>query len=256
MTMIHTAPKILLLWLCVALPVRADIDATVQIVVLGEVHDNPDAHIGQARVVQDLKPTAVVFEMLSYADAQKINADRSIAPDLWANLPWPDYDLYRPVFEALGDATIIGTAVPRSTIQEVYDIGADAAFGATSAQFGLDRELAQAEQAAREALQFKAHCEAMPLDLMPGMVEVQRFRDASFAKAALEALDLYGAPVALIVGNGHARTDWGVPAMIGHARPDLRVHAIAFAEASGDYPVDDLRVVPEAERSDPCAAFN
>ena len=63
-------------------------------------------------------------------------------------------------------------------------------------------------------LQFEAHCEAMPLDLMGGMVDVQRYRAAKFAAAALRALEPFCPRVAAIGGYGHARTDLCVPAAI------------------------------------------
>ena len=36
-----------------------------EIVVLGEIHDNPDHHLNQARAVAALDPAALVFEMLT-----------------------------------------------------------------------------------------------------------------------------------------------------------------------------------------------
>jgi uncharacterized iron-regulated protein len=63
--------------------------------------------------------------------------------------------------------------------------------------------------------------------------------------------------VAVITGNGHARRDWGVPALLRVARPDLRVIAVGQFEAVPEEPVpfDHWRVTAPAEREDPCAAF-
>ncbi|MEX1234821.1 MAG: ChaN family lipoprotein [Roseovarius sp.] len=238
---------------CLAMPALAQPDA--DIVVLGEVHDNADAHLGQAAMLDALQPTAVVFEMLSPEDARRIDAERHLAEVIWDAGNWPDYALYAPIFDASGSARIIGAAAPRESVRSVYGDGPATLFGPDAARFGLDQPLPDDQQTAREALQFAAHCEAMPLEMMPGMVDVQRYRDAVFARAALEALETYGPPVAVIAGNGHARTDWGVPAMIAKAAPGVTTHAIAFTEEQTDIPYDETRVVPPAERDDPCSAL-
>jgi len=86
----------------------------VDVIILGEVHDNPDAHIRQAEFLREIVPTAVVFEMLSPAAAAAANqVDRTdlfaiAEATAWSESGWPDFELYAPVFEALGDAHIVG----------------------------------------------------------------------------------------------------------------------------------------------------
>jgi len=238
------------LLLCLAAPALADTRANI--VILGEVHDNADAHLGQADAIRGLRPTAVVFEMLTAEDGAKADADREAIAQIWENASWPDYAIYAPIFDALGNARIVGAAAPRATVRAVYSDGAAALFGPDAARFGLDAALPDDQQKAREQMQFDAHCEAMPLEMMGGMVDVQRYRDAVFARAALEALERFGPPVAVIVGNGHARTDWGIPAMIARAAPDVTTSSIGFVEGSTDMPFDETRTVPPAKRDDPC----
>ncbi|KRS12387.1 hypothetical protein XM53_12220 [Roseovarius atlanticus] len=238
---------------CLAAPALAQ--APAEIVILGEVHDNPDAHLGQAAKIAEIQPTAVVFEMLTAKEAARVDADRSLAEDAWTASGWTDFDLYAPIFDALGDARIIGAAAPRDSVRTVYTDGAATVFGPDAPRFGLDTPLPDDQQALREDMQFAAHCEAMPRDMMAGMVAVQRYRDAVFARAALDALDTHGAPVVVIAGNGHARTDWGIPAKIARAAPDVTTHAIGFVEAETDTPFDETRTVPPARRDDPCASL-
>lgn len=241
------------LFLTLALPAMAD--PAAEIVILGEVHDNPDAHLGQADALRELRPTAVVFEMLTAKEAARADADRNQIAAAWDASGWRDSPIYAPIFDALGEARIVGAAAPRKAVRSVYSEGAAALFGADAARFGLDADLPEEQQKLRMQLQFEAHCEVMPLERMAGMVAVQRYRDAVFARAALEALEIYGPPVAVIAGNGHARKDWGVPAVIAKAAPEVTTHAIGFVEDDTGMPFDDIRIVPPAERDDPCATL-
>jgi uncharacterized iron-regulated protein len=240
--------------LCLALPAGAD--PGPEIVILGEVHDNPQAHIKQAAALEALRPTAVVFEMLTAEEAAKADADRSQIAQAWEASGWQKFDIYAPIFDALGRARIIGAAAPRDAVQRVYRDGAAAIFGLEARRFGLDQLLPEAQLAARIDLQFAAHCEAMPREMMGGMVAVQRYRDATFARAALAALETYGPPVAVITGNGHARTDWGIPALIAQAAPEVTTHAIGFVEAETDTPFDETHVIAPTPRENPCNALN
>ena len=233
-----------------ALPAMAD--TPPDIVVLGEVHDNTDAHLGQASAISDLRPTAVVFEMLTDTEAARADADRSQIAAAWEASGWRDFPIYAPIFAALGDARIVGAAAPREAVRSVYSEGAATLFGADAARFGLTEPLPDDQQQTRMQMQFEAHCGAMPIEAMAGMVAVQRYRDAVMARAALAALKTYGPPVAVIAGNGHARTDWGVPAAIEKAAPEVTTRAIGFVEADTGTPFDEIRLVPPADRDDPC----
>ncbi len=242
---------------------RLDALPPAPIVVLGEVHDNPVHHANQALAVEAMSPAALVFEMLTPVQAEAAAADlRDDADALaaalgWAESGWPDFAMYYPIFAAAPDAAVYGAALPRDAVRRAATDGAAALFGPDARVFGIDAALPAAELAARTAEQGQAHCDAIPVDQLPGMVESQRLRDAAFARTALEALDATGGPVAVITGNGHARTDRGVPAMIAAARPDLEVLAIGQLEAlPEETPPFDLWVVTEpVDREDPCAAF-
>lgn len=236
----------------------------VDIVILGEVHDNAVHHLNQASALRSLAPAAVVFEMLTPEQAAIVQARDRVGAALgaaldWETSGWPSFALYQPVFEAVGKARIYGMAVPRDQLWAALEDGPAAAFGPDAARFDLDRPLASDEQAARETMQADAHCDALPPDMLPGMVAAQRFRDAAFADTALTALAETGGPVAVITGSGHARTDWGIPAALRRAAPDLRVLSIGQLEDQGTVPSDppfDLWLVTEpAERPDPCAGL-
>lgn len=245
--------RLAVLFLTFALPATAQ--PVADIVILGEVHDNADAHQGQAAALRELRPTAVVFEMLAAEHAARADADRSLIADAWEDSGWRDFPIYAPIFDAMGPARIIGAAAPRERVRAVYTDGPAALFGPDAPRFGLDQPLPEDQQQARLQLQFDAHCAAMPMEMMAGMVAVQRYRDAVFARAALDALATYGAPVVLVAGNGHARIDWGVPAKIAQAAPDVTTHSIGFVEGAPDMPFNEVRIVPPAAREDPCASL-
>jgi len=186
------------------------------IVLLGEVHDNPVHHAAQAAAVAAIAPRALVFEMMSPEQAGTANAlPRTDAEALeaalsWTESGWPPFALYHPILVAAPEARIYGAAVPAADLALARAEGAAAAWGVGARAAGLG-PLPPAEQAAREADQAEAHCGALPQSLLPGMVAAQRLRDARFARTALAALAETGGPVVVITGNGHARTDRGIP---------------------------------------------
>jgi hypothetical protein len=165
--------------------------------------------------------------------------------------------MYAPLFGFGAEVPIYGAGIGRDAAQAAFADGAAAAFSGDSARFGLTDALPEDEQAAREAEQMTAHCDALPPEILPGFVEAQRLRDAALAEAALAALEAHGPPVAIITGNGHARRDWGVPAVLQVAAPDVTVMALGQFEAVPDGPVPfDLWAVSDpVDRPDPCAAF-
>lgn len=237
---------------------QAALDA--QIVVLGEQHDNPAHHVRQAQWVAALAPAALVFEMLTPAQgaraAQGWSDQQSLDALLgWSQTDWPSFDMYYPIFAAAPEAVIYGAGVPRAELRA--QLARPLAVHPLAAPFGLDLAPDPQEQAAREALQARAHCDALPEEMLPVMVDAQRLRDAALADASLRALRATGGPVVVITGNGHARTDWGMPALLAHAAPDVAVFALAQGEEGGSVEGGFALTLdaPAPARGDPCAAF-
>lgn len=264
--MMRAAAVLLAVWLAVwaglAGPAAAQDLPAADIYVLGEVHDNPAHHAVQARLAAAIGPAALVFEMLDpgQADAAqgvpRHDAKALGAALAWDGSGWPDFAMYHPIFAAAPDARLYGAALDRATLALAREDGAAAAFGTAAEAYGLG-PLDPSDRAAREADQAAAHCDMLPAALLPGMVEVQRLRDAHFARVAVAAHDETGGPVVVIAGNGHARTDIGIPAHLAAARPDLRVVALGQFEdaAEPDAPYDVTAVSPAIPRDDPCDAF-
>jgi len=243
-----------------------------RIVVLGEVHDNPVHHARQARLVGQLHPQGIAFEMVPGASEEGIQvflaqggARGKIGPAIgWGRMGWPDWNLYAPIFEAAPGAYIAGGGVARSELRLAIEGSAAAAYGAGADDLGLDRPLDPAVRVELEDEMIAAHCDQLPRWAAGGMVEAQRLRDARFANAAWRALKQGGGRAVLITGNGHARTDRGVPAYLRLAAPQVAVLSVGMIElepgadpatAARGQPFDYVWFSRPAKRPDPCAGF-
>jgi uncharacterized iron-regulated protein len=235
----------------------------VDVIILGEVHDNPEHHVFQTAVMEAVGPSSVVFEMVTSDAAALVTPDladdaEALAEALeWEASGWPDFAMYFPLFQQAAGSAVYGALVPREEARGAFSEGAAAVFRGDAARYALTEPLDPDEQAAREQEQQEAHCNALPEDILPGFVEAQRLRDAALADAALTALETHGAPVVIVTGNGHARTDWGVPALLAVAAPDVTVFALGQFEAEpvSQVPFDAWTVADPVDRPDPCAAF-
>jgi uncharacterized iron-regulated protein len=232
------------------------------VVILGEVHDNPSHHAEQARLVGLLKPRALVFEMLTEDQATRVTAqNRQVQATLmsvleWDQGGWPDFAYYFPIISAAPQSRIYGANLTRGEVKLVLESGVSGYFGSDAPRYGLDKPLSDAQQAQREAFQRAAHCQAMPENMLGIMVDLQRLRDALLARAVVTAMAQTGGPVVVITGNGHARRDQGLAVYLQHAQPDLTVYALGQSEdgqIEGDF--DAVLDHSAVERPDPCLAF-
>lgn len=249
--------------LTVAALVWGSLALAQDVVVIGEVHDNPAHHDFQAGKVAALSPAAIVFEMITAQQAEIITDEMRAEPEKlakalnWAESGWPDFEMYAPIFAAAPEARIYGALVPGPGNPVLMTPALEQQLERLSQLYGLNRPLPPEMQKAREALQMEAHCNALPETVLPAMVDVQRLRDASLAEAARRAMHETGGPVAVITGNGHARPDWGMPALLREKAPELEV--VAIGQTEDDQPLDgwfdQVISAPAADRPDPCLAF-
>ncbi len=246
-------------------------------VVLGERHDQPDHHRLQAKLVRALgqagKKPALAFEMLDVSQQPKVDAAPKDADALslavdWAKSGWPEWALYRPVFAAGLEAgmPVVAANLPRPQVRELVMRGPEALPAELRARLALDTPLPEdVEQAMREE-QDQAHCGHLPKEMLGPMVQAQRARDAHLADRMLEGATDGG--TVLITGNGHARTDRGVPAHLARRAPGQPVLSVGLLEVSaeaqkpGDYaasysasalPFDYVWFTPAVPQEDPCA---
>lgn len=234
------------------------------IVVLGEIHDNPTHHANQAEIVRALRPAALVFEMIPQQSEETVNelrangaSEAAVADALdWGESGWPDFNYYWPILQAAPHAQIFGAGQPRADVSRASVEGAAGVFGPDAATYGLDIPLPPEEEKAREAAMAEAHCGLLPSSTLPGMVEAQRFRDAGLADAAIWARTMTGGgQVVVITGSGHADKTRGMPALVATAAPDLKLVSLGQFEAAPETTsqYDGILLAPAPARADPCA---
>ena len=268
-------------------PVRA------RLLVLGEVHDNPAHHALRAALVEVLsvsrgdrapfaaKP-ALVFEHIRadqqpdldrFAEFDRTARRLGTTGDLlrmldWDKSGWPDKAMFEPLFAAALRARlpIVPGDPPRETVRRVAREGLAALDAAEIARLGLSRPFDEGLQDALLTDLEASHCGLMPKSRFTKLAEAQRYRDAFQAAALVVAGQQHGAAI-LFAGNGHARTDRGVPYYVRQLAPAANIVSIQLVEVedgrtetdyyvprgSGGMPaVDFIILTPRAPRADPC----
>jgi uncharacterized iron-regulated protein len=258
------------------------------VLLLGEVHDNPVHHKIRAWLIENRPPRgpswgAFVFEHIrtdqqsaldqfkALGDAGKGTADDLLRLLEWDKSGWPPAEIYRPLFDAVvaGRLPIYPGDPPRDRVRAVARGGLAALATEERSRLKLDSALPAplAEAVGREIAD--SHCGALPPQAIGAMATAQRYRDAHLADALLAAAARHGSAV-LIAGNGHVRSDRGVPWHIRQRAPEARVMTVVLAEVEdgetdpaaylprdpdGKPAVDLVIFTPRAERGDPCQDF-
>lgn len=251
-----------------AAAVDAAIAARADVLILGETHDDPAHHLAQAAAIRHLmaaglRPT-VVFEMVPEDLQAELDALSALGlPAIgevdtrlrWSERGWGDVALYRPVFEAALEAGLPMRAgdLTRDRIRGLAREGEASLASDEAIRIGLEVPLEpDAEQRLRDLL-VASHCGMMSADDVGPRVVIQRARDGAMADAVRQAAA--NGPVVLITGLGHARRDWGVPAVLARTAPDLVVRSVAL-KADGAHPEGGFDHViatgPSPEHEHPC----
>jgi uncharacterized iron-regulated protein len=249
--------------------------AAAPYVMLGEIHPNPDHHLLQAEVLQHMidsgRKPALVFEMvtraqqpvLDHAMANPSAGTDSIAERLeWADSGWPDFAMYRPLFEiALRHQLPLRAGnLEKGTIRRLGGREGASLTDAERAALGLDEPMPDAAATALLDVIRTSHCNMLTDTVLPMMRDIQRARDFVMADAMMNAANADGA--VLICGAGHARLDWGAGLLVDRAAPGKLV-SVGFAETADGLTVEDVdtsahhftMLTPRADITDHCEAF-
>ena len=257
---------LLLTFACAAPPLEHRLTGDA-IVLLGEVHDNPEHHRLRLTLLRRALEAgwrpALALEQLDrerQADVERARRERprdaQHVIEAAGGTGWR-WDFYRP-FVALAleyELPLVAANLSRADAKAIAQGGLGTAFDADArARLGLEREVPADLQAAQERAVHAGHCFALPPEAWPGLARAQLARDAVMA----DALRAHGPRgVVLLAGNGHVRRDLGVPRWLP-AADQPRVFAVGYLE-EGDAPppgaFDAVVTTERVERPDPCEAF-
>jgi uncharacterized iron-regulated protein len=259
---------------------EADLDASareiaarargVDVVYLGELHDNPQHHAIQARIVEallaaGLRP-ALAWEMVPEtrqaaleaavrSDAGPAEVDRQLA---WRSQGWPDFAMYWPVFELARKhgLPVVGTDLDPAINRRVGREGLGAAGeDAPRLRSALPDDLARDKGIARRLR--AAHCDQISEERATRMLDSWYARNVVMARRVASGL-AQGRPVVVIMGRGHG-SPGGVPEQLAAIRPGTRQLMVGLYEGEVDEltsPLADVVwVTPGRPRPDPCLSF-
>lgn len=253
--------------------------ADADYLLLGEVHDNPKHHQLQAWLIAGFagapQSVTVGFEQINSDQAAPLaqylldnpgNASDLGAAIAWSESGWPAWSLYEPVFQQVVDrgwqpvplmfASARNKAILETGFDAVLDPNALDALQPGSA-------LSPTQKAEVEALMRSSHCDRLPEEYLPQMVTIQTARDAYMAWKQFES----GPRGILIVGDGHARKDRGIPLFLRKLKPEATIVVVSMTEvapgleAPADYQQtlqsysDYVLFTERQERDDPCATI-
>lgn len=260
------------------------------IVLLGEVHDNASQHALRGDLIKATaaklaagkkqRLPALVFEHIRIDQAAALDARPAPSPQGarelldrldWDKSGWPASKLFLPLFEAAiaNSLPILPGHPMRAEVHDVARRGLAALPPDTVSRLGLDVPLPEALQNSLLDELDASHCGLMPRAAFTNMALAQRYRDAHMAAALADAARTHGSAI-LLAGNGHVRTDRGVPWYLAHLAPDRKVLAMMLLEveegvtdAAAHVPLDPqsqpaadfVVLTPRTERPDPCEAM-
>lgn len=229
-------------------------------VLLGEQHDNRIHHQRRGELLAELArpgsaaPVVVAEHLVRGQQVQ-------FGPDLQASLVAAGFDakgwqwpIHEPLFAGIARAglPLIGGNVARDLVRQV----ARSAPSAVPAELGAVLDAAPLPAPAQAALDEDlgdGHCGMLPVSRLGGMRMAQRARDASMWLALRDAGTR---PAVLLAGNGHVRTDFGVPQIGLTQRPQARIVSVGFLETGAQVagaPYTHVWITAPAQRGDPCA---
>lgn len=243
---------------CATSPAPPELRLQQPVVLLGEVHDNAVQHALRLRAFESLLASgarpALVMEQFDRerqpvidalrAQSPPPDADALIAAAGGAGWQWP---FYRP-FVALAlqhGLPIVAANVSRDEARQVMAAGLQAS--------GFDADVAPDLLQALAADIEDSHCGMIDHATARRMALAQVARDQAMAAA----VDRHaGRGVLLLAGNGHVRTDAGVPRWLA---PGTRAKSEAIgllekgARQRGRY--DRVLLTAAQDRADPCAGM-
>ncbi|MFW8565379.1 ChaN family lipoprotein [Orrella sp. 11846] len=233
--------------------------------LMGEVHDNPNAHFFRLKAIEkalggDWRPALVMEQFntdrqpeLTQAWQTCKTAQCVINKAAEPGTAW-HWDYYKPLITLALKyrLPLVAGNLSRAQLKEVMKDGYSAVFDAqTINRFGLKNSLpVQLADQQRVAIDV-GHCNKLDATTINDMIKAQVARDVNFAKL----IDQYSSQgVVLVAGNNHVRRDIGVMQWLQPAVAS-RVVVSGYVESGGieDGIYDILHLVEPVKRADLCA---
>jgi uncharacterized iron-regulated protein len=227
----------------------------VPVLLLGEVHDNPDGHrarlaLLQSRVAAGWHPAIAMEQFdrerqpdLDRAQRECKDAACVVAMAAPAKAGW-NWDFYAPVIDLAlrRHLPLYAANLSRADAGRIVEHGWNQPVPADVLQPQVDEVRT-------------GHCGMLPDGMLAPMATAQVARDAAMADVISAALAAHpGDGVVLLAGNGHVRRDIGVPVWL-RAR-HVAYESVGFVEEVAETShFDRAEVVPAFAREDPCAKF-
>ncbi|MCG8415253.1 MAG: ChaN family lipoprotein [Pseudomonadales bacterium] len=187
---------------------------SAQYLLLGEKHDNPDHHVLQLRLINELiaqdQLSRVTFEMLDSSSSEALaNLNTRQFSDLdelsdyldWDVEGW-DWDFYGPLVKSAYQASlpIYAGNISGETVGRIYGEPTPPEIASVFGDDVMQRLTTDIDE---------SHCGLLPESQFASMVRIQQTRDYTMAQ---QLVSKDTAKLALLVaGNYHARHDLGVP---------------------------------------------
>lgn len=245
--------------------------SSAEIVLIGETHDHPQHHLIQAEVIRAIKPKVVAFEMLDQRHQALLDQLDELPSETWdqaldwTKRGWPDFELYRPVFDAAIEvkAKLLGA---HPTPQVIHPLKLGGELDATlRARLGLDTPLPTEQREALAVIIRESHCGYANAQMTEAMIKAQRLKDAWMSAELIKA----SSPAVLIVGRGHLHPQRGIPWALKLLAPQREMSVVSLAlsphsakaersqtDSRANPTVTELKISVRAHRhDDPCERF-
>ena len=252
------------------------------VLLLGEVHDNPLHHDFQKKLLQvqlaaGSRPSLLMeqFNSESQADLDHAMADSnrddafSRAADL---IKFGDWQLYAPLLSIAVDykLPVIAANIANAQLKPVMQQGFNAYDPEDLKRVAVETVWSGSRDNFLSQSMEGTHCGQITPQWRAGLVRGQRLRDALMVDAAVSS---FGRGIVVIVGRNHARRDIGLPLYFAARNPAARILSIGLVEvvpgdvapekyatetATGEAPYDVIWFSPRLDRSgrfDPCAGY-
>jgi len=259
---------------------EADVDASVrqvadrarkaEVVYLGELHDNAQHHVIQARILETLladggRP-AIAFEMIPEtrqaaldaairSDADRAEVDRQLE---WTAQGWSDFAMYWPLFELArrNKLPVVATDLDPAVNRRISRNGLGAAGEDPARLRSAMPDDPVRDKAVAQRIR-EAHCNQISESRALRMLESWYARNVVMARRVSGAL-AEAPQVVVIMGRGHA-SPGAVPEQLQALRPGTRQLIVALFEGRADGPVEKMAdiqwITPGRPHGDPCLSF-